>query len=49
MTSRKTAAKETSVDAAKSLPPLHGVPIQLEKTQSRYALVVMSEKKELKT
>lgn len=37
------------VDAAKSLPPLHGVPIQLEKTQSRYTLVVMSEKKELKT
>ena len=37
------------VDAAKSLPPLHGVPIQLEKTQSRYALLVMSEKKELKT
>ena len=37
------------VDAAKSLPPLHGVPIQLEKTQSRYTLVVMSERKELKT
>ena len=37
------------VDATKSLPPLPGVPIQLEKTQSRYALVVIAKRKELKT